>query len=178
MSFDIEKFKIEIVKDIFNYIIQYNKKESDNLFKDKVNIDGIFNLQLFKNISLFGSKPRNILFLDDYHKISNTKRNIEIFTGKELHLHYESGLSIYNFRILLYEYIIIYINKLTSSNEDKIKYIRELFNYVNDRLYKTLSIDLYKKENISIDELLYDISTDTENCLDIFIFCVVINITI
>ena len=119
------------------------------MYKDEIIIDGIGRIKLYNDITIFDSKPRNILFLYDAHMLNNTK-------NEPL---YYAILDLYN---------SIFIN-VQLFNNNKIKYNRELINYTNDRLYPKLTNDLFNRSLISINELLYYISVNNNECFDIFI---------
>ena len=76
-------------------------------------------------------------------------------------------IEIYKFRSELFN-IIKSINFGTDVN--KIIAYRELTNFVNDNLYEKLVKDLFiNDKTISVDELLYYVSKNTNECFDIFI---------
>jgi hypothetical protein len=141
----LEAFKNFLDKKINNIIDHLNNQ---NMYKDEIIIDGVKGIKLFNDITLFESKPRNILFLYDEHMLNNTK-------NKPL---YYAIFDLYN---------SIFIKLKLFDN--KIKYSRELINYTNKRLYPKLTNDLFKRSLISINELLYYISVNNNECFDIFI---------
>ena len=150
---DIEE-KIRRIKENLesSITVHINKLEIEYINPtEDIIIDGIQGFKLFDNISLFGSNPKNILFLNDSHDFKYTYRNV------------------YTFRCYIYNNTKKEINKLDTSNEDKIKYIRELINFINDKLYKEITQDLFLKKIISVDELLYYLATNVNECYDIFI---------
>jgi hypothetical protein len=162
MSDDIEKLIDQIKKKLLykiNNIIELELK--DNEYIDNVIIDGIGGLTLYNDVSLFGSKPSNILILDDTrHSFKDTKINTDIY--------YKIGD--------LFYLSIETINKLTIDKFTKIKYIRELIYFVNENLYLETTNNLYSKKIISIDKLLYYNFIKAKECLDIFIENDIINL--
>ena len=152
--------KIRHIKVQLEYDIDNNNSEIEDLnryyiYRDNDNeiIDGVNGLNLFNNISLFGSRPKNILFLNDSHEFNKTYKDTDIYISR------------YN----IYNNMKKEIYSLNISNEDTLRYIRELTNFINDKLYKKITVDLFNNEIISVDELLYYITTNTKECYDIFI---------
>ena len=148
-EYRILSFKQKLLEKIKSIIQLYysNNKEYTN----KVIIDGIVGISLYNNVSLFGSKPRNILFLEDYHVFDNTFKESDLYSSL----------------MEIYEEINQYV--ITTVTNNKMKYIRDLINFLNENLYSKISKDLYKKEIISINQLLYYIAINNNECLDIFI---------
>lgn len=153
LIYDIKKVLLSEI----NAILLLDFKSNE--YTEFVIIDGIDRIELYNNVSLFGSKPRNILFLGDTHHLKNTK-NIDLFYEKIIKLNIFIIKNINNF---------FNINITDNNDNEKIKYIRNLISFVNDNLYFPLTKDLYKKNLISIDQLLYFNSMKSNECLDIFI---------
>jgi hypothetical protein len=78
-EYRILSFKQKLLEKIKRIIQLYysNNKEYTN----KVIIDGIVGISLYNNVSLFGSKPRNILFLEDYHVFDNTFKESDLYSS-------------------------------------------------------------------------------------------------
>jgi hypothetical protein len=150
-EYRILSFKQKLLKKIKRIIELYNLDPNNKEYTNKVIIDGIVGISLYNNVSLFRSKPRNILFLEDYHVFDNTFKESDLYSSL----------------MEIYEEINQYVIKTVTNN--KMKYIRDLINFLNENLYSKISKDLYKKEIISINQLLYYIAINNNECLDIFI---------
>jgi hypothetical protein len=160
---DIETYKSIILTNIKILIDEHNLSLSKNSYTNKVYIDGICEIQLYNNISIYNSSYKNILFLNDMHKFDNTKRNIYF---KRYDLYLSVILFIKN---LIQKYKEIYDIDNIKLNELSIKSIRLLIIFINKNFYEIITENLYNNEIISIDELLYYNSNNFNECFDIFI---------
>ena len=153
---EIENYKSVILTNIKILIDEHNLSLLKNNYTNKVYIDGINQIRLYNNITIYNSTYRNILFLDDLHRFDNTKRNIYL---KRYQLYLSTILYIKNLNI---KYKNLYKNL-------SIENIRLLIIFINKNFYEIITENLFNNEIIGIDELLYYSSTNFDECFDIFI---------
>jgi len=158
----------KIFKDIIQSYIDDNQSIIDLLSeideKDTIIIEGINKLFLYKDISIIGSSPINILFLCDNHSIDNLYLN---HANSNIHL-------IIDYFLKIKKFIKLIINKYNLNNYQieikSIELYKKFIKFFNEEFYNLITKDLFTKDTIiRIDLLLYYISKNVTSCYDIFI---------